>query len=190
MEAPSILEVLTGNKKILFGLALLVLALILAFSAIYKRTKTYSQEGNIGLGETVEIEKKITKQEGELRLKIDEKSTTRSVKINFFGDNNEVVREVYLSSEESKSIKLDGEVSYFKLVSGEGVLYYKYIIKYSYQPLRLLSLPAAILTVFGVIATYRGFDEFMIDFAKMRAKESNENKVLTEREDQHVDFMK
>ncbi|MBS3786649.1 hypothetical protein KGY79_00470 [Candidatus Bipolaricaulota bacterium] len=185
-KAPGILEVLSGNKRMLFGAVMLLLALILAFSAIYKRTATYYREGSIGPGETVGIEKRRPENEGKLNLKLEDQAVSKPIKAELLNDNREIVQRVSLDGEESSMVKIEKEVSYFKLASGEGSYDYEYRIQFSYQPFRWLSIPAALFTVFGVIAIYRGFDEFMADFAKERVQESEEE---LEEGGQHVDFM-
>lgn len=188
-EAPGILEVLTGNKRMLFGAVMLLLAIILAFSAVYNRTATYSREGSIKPGETVEIEKRRPENEGNFNLKLDEESASKFLEAVLLDDNREIVQEVFLSGDGGSTVELDEEVSYLKLVSGEGSYDYKYRIRFSYQPFRWLSIPAALFTVFGVIAIYRGFDEFISDFAKEKIEDLEEEEVETEEEGQHVDFM-
>ncbi len=188
-KAPGILEALTGNKRMLFGAVMLLLALILAFSAVYKKTATYSREGSVESGETVGIEKRRPEDEGKLYLKLDEESVSKSTEAALLKDNQEIVQKVSLGGDGGSTVEIGKGVSYFKLVSGEGSYDYEYRIKFSYQPFRWLSIPAALFTVFGVIAIYRGFDEFMADFAKERIGESEEGEVEIEEEGQHVDFM-
>ncbi len=185
-EAPGILEVLTGNKRMLFGAVMLLLALILAFSAIYKEAATYSREGTVAPGETIGIEKRRPENEGRFNLKPDRESVSETVEVALLNENREPLRKVYPGGKDDSTVEISRETSYFKLVSGEGSYGYEYHIKFSYQPFRWLSIPAALFTVFGVIAIYRGFDEFMADFAKERAQESEEE---LEEEGQHVDFM-
>ncbi|MBS3736884.1 MAG: hypothetical protein V5A87_08310 [Candidatus Bipolaricaulota bacterium] len=185
-KAPGILEVLTGNKRILIGAVMLLLALILAFSAVYNRTATYSREGSIESGETVGIEKRRPENEGKLNLKPVEESVSESAEVVLLDDNQEVLQTLYPGGKEDSAVEIDREASYFKLVSGEGSYDYEYRIEFSYQPLRWLSIPAALFTVLGVIAIYRGFDEFVADFAKEKIEESEEE---LEEEGQHVDFM-
>ncbi|MCF7890868.1 hypothetical protein K9M78_06575 [Candidatus Bipolaricaulota bacterium] len=187
-EPPGILEVLTGNRRMLLGAVMLLLALILAFSAIYKRTATYSRTGSVDSGETVGIEKRRPENEGRLNVKLDDERRSKSAEAELLDDNRELVRRVSLSGDEGITVEIDEGVSYFKLVSGEDSYDYEYRIKFSYQPFRWLSIPAALFTVFGVIAVYRGFDEFMADFAKERIEDSGEEEVEPE-EGQQVDFM-
>lgn len=188
-KAPGTLEVLTGNKRILFGAIVLLLALILAFSSIYKRTATYSRKGIIGSGETIGIEKRRPENKGKLNLKVDDETVSKSVEAALLNDNRELVRKVSLSDKGGSTVALDEGVNYFKLISGEDNIDYEYRIQFTYQPFRWLAIPAAIFTVFGVIAIYRGFDEFMTDFAKERIEESEEGEVETEEKGRHVDFM-
>lgn len=187
-EAPGVLEVLTGNKRMLFGAVMLLLALILAFSAVYNRTATYSREGSIESGETVGIEKRRPKNEGKFTLKLDGERVSKSADAALLDDNRETVRKVSLSGDGVSTVEIGKGVSYFKLISGEGSYNYEYRIKFSYQPFRWLSIPAALFTIFGVVAIYRGFDEYLTDFAKERIKESEESEVGAE-EGQHVNFM-
>ncbi|MBS3788209.1 hypothetical protein KGY63_00690 [Candidatus Bipolaricaulota bacterium] len=187
-EAPSIWEVLSGNMRMLFGAILLLLALILAFSAVYNKTGTFSQEGSVDPEETVGIEKRRPENEGKLNLKVDNETVSTSAEAALLDDNRELVQKVSLSGDGSNTVEIDEEVSYFKLVSGEDSYDYEYRIQFSYQPFRWLAIPAAIFTVFGVIAIYRGFDEFMTDFAEEKVEKTKEEGVETE-EGQHVDFM-
>ncbi|MFP4135554.1 MAG: hypothetical protein ACLFTO_00750 [Candidatus Acetothermia bacterium] len=81
-------------------------------------------------------------------------------------------------------LEIDGSASYFRVNSNDTRLNYEYEINYTYQPFRLLAIPAGLLTVFGVVALYRGFEEFMSNFAERRAKE-----LEKEKSGGHVDFM-
>lgn len=188
-EAPGIWEVLSGNKRMLFGAVLLLLALILAFSAVYNKTATFSREGSVDSGETVGIEKRRSENEGKLNLKVDNETVSKSAEAALLDDNRELVRKVSLGGDRGSTVEIDKGVSYFKLISGEGNIDYEYRIQFSYQPFRWLAIPAAIFTVFGVIVIYRGFGEFMTDFAEKRVEELKEEEVETGEEGQHVDFM-
>lgn len=185
-SAPGVLEVLTGNRKTLFGVASLLLAVVLAFSAVYRRSATFSREGDVESGETIGIEKRRPEDEGNLSILPREVPLEEPVEIVFLNDNLEVVRKTQLERGEDLGIE-EGE-SYFRLASGGLDLNYEYRIDYSYQPLRLLAIPAALFTVFGVIAIYRGFEQFMSDFATERVQEL-EDREEGENEGDHVDFM-
>ncbi len=185
-SAPGVLEVLTGNRKTLFGVASLLLAVVLAFSAVYRRSATFSREGDVESGETIGIEKRRPEDEGNLSILPREVPLEEPVEIIFLNNNLEVVRKTQLERGEDLGIE-EGE-SYFRLASGGLDLNYEYRIDYSYQPLRLLAIPAALFTVFGVIAIYRGFEQFMSDFATERVQEL-EDREEGENEGDHVDFM-
>ncbi|MBS3764888.1 hypothetical protein KGY71_00045 [Candidatus Bipolaricaulota bacterium] len=185
-SAPGVLEVLTGNRKTLFGVASLLLAVVLAFSAVYRRSATFSREGGVESGETIGIEKRRPEDEGNLSILPREVPLEEPVEIVFLNDNLEVVRKTQLERGEDLGIE-EGE-SYFRLASGGLDLNYEYRIDYSYQPLRLLAIPAALFTVFGVIAIYRGFEQFMSDFATERVQEL-EDREQGKNEGDHVDFM-
>ncbi len=185
-SAPGVLEVLTGNRKTLVGVISLLLAVALAFSAVYRRDATFSREGAVEPGETVGIEKRGPKDEGKLNILPKEGALDEHVEIVFLNDNREIVSRTQLAGGEEAEIN-EG-VSYFRLISDGVGLNYEYRINYSYQPLRLLAIPAALFTVFGVIAIYRGFEQFISDFAAERVKEL-EGREEGENEGEHVDFM-
>lgn len=185
-SAPGVLEVLAGNRKTLFGLFSLLLAVALAFSAVYRRSTTFPREGIVEPGETVGIEKRRPEKEGKLNILPGEDSLDEPVEIVFLNNNREVVRKTQLASGED--VGIDETDSYFRLASGGVDLNYEYRIDYSYQPFRLLAIPAALFTVFGVIAIYRGFEQFMSDFAAERVQEL-EDREDGENEGEHVDFM-
>jgi len=188
-EPPGILEVLTGNKRILFGVVVLLLGLVLAFSAVYNRTARYSRTGTIGLGEAVGIEKRRSANEGKLILDPETSAVSKPGVVALLNDDRELMRKVSLNSLEENVVEIRGGESYFELASGETSYNYEYRVKFSYQPFRWLSIPAALFTVLGVVAIYRGFDEFMADFARKRVEESEVGEEETKGEGQHVDFM-
>lgn len=189
-KPPAIWEVLTGNRKVLFGVVSLLLALTLAFSAIYNRTSTYSSLGTIEPGETVGINKRRSGNEGKLKLTLEDEPARKSIKVTLLDDNQESVRSVSLNSQkETIAVEIGKKISYFKLVSGNKSYEYEYRIKFSYQPFRWFSIPAALFTVFGVVAVYRGFDEFIAEFAEERVQSSEEGEGEVRGEGRHVDFM-
>jgi hypothetical protein len=185
-SAPGVLEVLAGNRKTLFGLFSLLLAVALAFSAVYRRSATFSREGIVEPGETVGIEKRRPENEGKLNILPGEDSLDEPVEIVFLNNNREVIRKTQLAR--GGDVGIDEADSYFRLASGGVDLSYEYRIDYSYQPLRFLAIPAALFTVFGVIAIYRGFEQFMSNFAAERVQEL-EDREEGENEGEHVDFM-
>ena len=186
-QPPSVLEVLTGNKKILMGAVSLILALTLAFTSVYKKTANYSRKGIIKPTEIVGIERRKSNNEGELAIKLDRGTASESIEVELLDDDLRPIRSVSFTESEDKTAEIDKEVSYFRLVSSERNFEYEYRIKFSYQPFRLLSIPAGLFTIFGVIAVYKGFDQFISDFAKKKIEQS-ENEEIDE-EGQHVNFM-
>lgn len=186
---PGVWEVLTGNRKTIFGFFSFLLALLLAFSAVYRRSATFSSKGVIESGETVGIEKREPENEGELNIFLGEGAPEGPVKMALMDENLETIRKVeHLGDNRSAQLEIGPNTSFFRLLSDGVRLNYEYRINYSYQPFRLLAIPAALFTVFGVIAIYRGFEQFMSDFAAERVQEL-EDQDEGEKEGEHVDFM-
>lgn len=186
---PGVWEVLTGNQKTIFGVFSFLLALLLAFSAVYRKSATFSSKGVIESGETVGIEKREPENEGKLNISLGEGTSKEPVKIALMDENLDTLREVEsLGDNRSAQLEIGPNTSFFRLLSDGVRLNYEYRIDYSYQPFRLLAIPAALFTVFGVIAIYRGFEQFMSDFASERAREVN-SEEKPEKPGEHVDFM-
>ncbi len=186
---PGVWEVLTGNRKTIFGVFSFLLALLLAFSAVYRRSATFSSKGIIESGETVGIEKREPENEGELSIFLGEGTSRESVKIALMDEDLETLREIEpLGDKRSAQLEIGPKTSFFRLLSDGVRLNYEYRIDYSYQPFRLLAIPAALFTVFGVIAIYRGFEQFMSDFAAERVQ-GLEDREEGENEGEHMDFM-
>lgn len=185
-EVPGILEVFTGNRKMILGVLALLLALVLAFSAIYRRRSTYSREGTVEPGKTVGIAKRKPENEGVLKLISAGGTEKRKFRVALLDDERRVIDEVDLVGSE-RSVEITDEVDYFKPIAG-GSFDYKYEIRFSYQPFRLLAVPAGILTLLGVVAVYRGFEQYMADFAEARVGET-EGTETKEEERPDIDFM-
>lgn len=187
-RVPGVVEVLTSNGKMLFGVFSLLLALLFAFSGVYRRSGTIQREGTIEVGEVVPLEEHKGVDSGALTLVLPDQPSARSFEVLLLGKNEEKLDVRTLVSGEKVELKIGSRTSYFKLAGSSGEASYEYSLDYSYQPLRLLSILAALLTAFGIVAIYKGFDQFMSKFAERRIKESKEEEGQPE-EGSHVDFM-
>lgn|GEM_PF-2294426 len=187
-RVPGIVEVLTSNGKMFFGVFALLLALLFAFSGIYIRSGTIRRQGTVSSGESVVIEKRKQVDSGVLTLGASSGRENRSLEVYLLGKNENKLMVRSLPVGEEVSLTIGARASSFKLVGGPGKVSYEYRLNYSYQPLRSLSIPAALLTVFGVIAVYRGFDQFMVKFAEEKVDET-EGPTEEGDESNHVDFM-
>ncbi|MEF8797904.1 MAG: hypothetical protein V5A79_00605 [Candidatus Bipolaricaulota bacterium] len=186
-KPPGVIETLIGNRKIVFGIISLFLALVLAFFAIHRRVATYSEKGLVEPGGTVGINRRNPNDEGKLSLKFarkDDPNLTEAVMLDY---ERNILETFTLKPGRDKELNIDSEVSYFKLARDGSTLTYSYVFQYTYQPFRLLSLPAALFTLFGVIAVYRGFNQYMTKFAEEKSRGSEEKG--SENEGQHADFM-
>lgn len=187
-KVPGILEVLTSNGKMLFGVFALLLALLFAFSGIYTRSGTIRRKGTLSSGESVKIEKKKRVDSGVLTLGASSLSENRSLEVYLLGQSENRLAVRTLAAGEEVKLTIGSGTSSFKLAGGPGEASYEYSLEYSYQPLRSLSILAALLTVFGVIAVYKGFDQFMVKFAEEKVDDMERPSEEGE-ESGHVDFM-
>ncbi|MFB6291733.1 MAG: hypothetical protein ABEJ25_08430 [Candidatus Bipolaricaulia bacterium] len=186
-EAPGVFEVLTGNKKILTGILLLVIGLVLAFSAVYRRTDTYSRQGILESGSSLAL--KNTRSDSQRKLTLirsDNPELSETIKVVFLNDDRTEVRSELVGPAEVLNLQLGSEVKYVKQATDGAKVKYRYSFSYTYQPFRLLAIPAALLTVIGVVAVYRGFNQFMKKFAERKIEEDEPE---AEVEEQGVNFM-
>ncbi len=186
---PGIIETLTGNRKMVFGIISLALAFLLALTAVYMQTSTYSKEGVLSSDKSKMIEKPSINSQGEIHLNHTRvASDSESVEVVLLGGDKQVLNSVSLDPGQSVILEINSETDYFRKGTDLGKISYKYSITYSYQPYRVLSIPAAILTVIGVVSIYRGFDQFVTGFAESKREES-EGKEESDDEEVGVDFM-
>lgn len=186
---PGIIETLTGNRKMVFGIISLALAFLLALTAVYMQTSTYSNEGVLSSDKSKMIEKPSINSQGEIHLNHTRvASDSESVVIVLLDGDKQVLNSVSLGSGQSATLEINSETDYFRKSSDFSKVNYKYSITYSYQPYRVLSIPAAILTVIGIVSVYRGFDQFVTGFAESKRVES-EGKEGSDDEEAGVDFM-
>ena len=114
-RVPGILEVLTSNGKMLFGVFALLLALLFAFSGIYTRSGTVRREGTLSSGESVKIEKKKRKDSGILTLGVSGGRENRSLEVYLLGQNENRLASRTLSAGEKVKLMIGSRVSSFKL---------------------------------------------------------------------------
>lgn len=187
-RVPGVLETLTSNKKMVFGIVSLLFALLLAFSGVYRKSGTIERQGMVATGELVGIKKRGKIDSGILRLSSSGKHQNKSFKVLLFGGEGKRLKVKKILAGETIEVKIGSQISSFELVGGSGEARYEYSLDYSYQPLRWFSVLAAVFTVIGVIAVYRGFNQFMHKFAERRIKEEEGGGGNSE-EGSHVDFM-
>ncbi|KXB04793.1 hypothetical protein AKJ50_00060 [candidate division MSBL1 archaeon SCGC-AAA382A13] len=183
-RTPGIIETLTGNKKIEFGILSLIIALILGFSAIYVQTEIYSDEGNLNSTQVVRIEKTGLNAQGELYLNYkDSNSYTNIIKVNILNQNRNIINSTELDPGENKKLILNSGATFFRKEENHGVISYNYYIYYSHYPYGLLSIPALILTIFGVISVLKGFNQYVNTVAREKEKSNADEK------EENIDFM-
>ncbi len=180
-DAPSLRDYLQ-DRHLKIGVILIVIALLLAIVSITRNVKTYDETENLPEGEFIQLRAKGTIMDSSVRLfngsgqslrgynvtlynsdfdtlkYIDVNFTTRNITI-FEKPSNEINRSDMNSS--SPEIVLDisniyGGILRLNDLDGQGEVQYSYELVYSVQPYRLLSIPAFILTMVGVVSFLRG----------------------------------
>lgn len=186
-KTPGIVETLTANKKMKFGVLFFVLALILGFSAIYMKTETYSEKGYLGSEQTIRIKKPRSNVQGKLYLSYDDSgSDMNQIEVSVLNQNREVIDSSVLRFGDNETLNLSANAEFFRKEEESGGISYSYLIYFSYQPYRVLSIPTLFLTVFGVLLVYKGFDEHMNSLSKGIKSSKSQKKG---KDQQEIDFM-
>jgi len=187
-KAPGVVEVLTGNRRMILGLVSFLLALLLAFSAIHRRSDSFQRKGELVPGTMVGVKKRASNDTGTLTVILSGASEEDRAKLILLDEKERELSSESLIPEEETELDIGTKVSYFKLVGGSSEASYEYQVDFTYQPWRSLAIPAGLLTIFGVIAVFKGFSQYMSEFAERQARESVDDGKYEE-EGAHVDFM-
>ena len=186
-ETPGIIETLKGNRKTKIGVVCFIVALVLGFAAVYVETGVLTEEGN--MKSDIAIRLRITGLSSQRDLLLDYDVSTpgeKKTSIRVLDKNREVINTIELDPGENTALSLSKEAAYLKRAEVYGNVSYVYTMNYSRHPFGLLAIPALLLTIFGVVTVYKGFNEYMKDLAG-EEKGSNSDR---QRVDQHnVDFM-
>lgn len=159
----SVLRSMASNKDIRRGFLCLGIAVILAFTAVIPQVNTDINKG------------KVTPDSGDhyiefwtspymvrnstLKLEYKSNSTPEVVNISIENEDFNVVRNISIDTTESVKIdltKFDSETVYLDINISEGSLYYTQRVRYTTHPYRVLSLPAAFLTILGMVYAFKG----------------------------------
>jgi len=176
MKSNKIKRKLKKRSMLFIGLLLMVTAIILAFASIQRQTEVFEGE-----------EKKLTAGGADM-LETRFQQANSSIEMEFHPDDNdedvnqnqtvviqnndfEVLKNITLPFNGTKEIELDNQAKWIRLNTQQGNLTYQQRITYRTQPYGLLSIPAFILTITGLVVTYQGKYQMKVE-KKMKEHEN------------------
>lgn len=145
-----------GNRSSKVGLLLLGLAVLCAFLSIYSDVKTYHGEEVLNSKGKKKLEQRSNVINSSIRLKYtspDNSSKSVTVTVLDF-ENNETWE--FEANGSKRTYDLDPDAYWLRYNQSEGELFYHQKIVYSGHPFRILTIPAFIMTVVGIVMFYRG----------------------------------
>lgn len=145
-----------GNRSSKVGLLLLGLAVLCAFLSIYSDVETYHGEEVLNGEGKKKLEQRSNVINSSIRLKYTpSENSSSSVTVTVLDyENNESWE--YEANGSERTYDLDPEAYWLRYNRSEGELFYHQKIVYSAHPFRILTIPAFIMTVIGIVMFYRG----------------------------------
>lgn len=194
------LKGLMKNYHLKLGLLLLGIALLLAFASINRQEETYRGDTMVLEGRDVEnhtlglqrLESKREAVESEITLNYtnDGPESKDDVNVTFSDYEFERNRTINIDKNNTKTIELKDDSYWIKsnFNATEGDVKYNQRLVYTTNPYGLLAIPAFVLTIVGMVLTYKGKYDVK---AEMELEEkSKKQKDTTEDEgEEGRDFM-
>lgn len=196
MKAKSIKRKLVKRSMLLAGLSMLIIALILSFVSIQRVNERYVSEEKIldGGGDFKTLETRYTSINSTLEMEfnpnnneVNEGNITVSLKDRDYNLEDNIT----VPLNETKTIQINGDehwiVSNFN--SSIGSLSYRQIIVFERQPYGILSLPAFVLTIIGIVVVYNGKHEMNVEKILKEQEKKRKEMDESEQDDIKPDFM-
>jgi len=185
-------EKFLANNKVKIGVLVLLLAVLLAFAAIHSEARTYESSNRTLEGkdpadppsswESLELKNNVVNSTLFLEYDPVGNNGSEEVEIKVTDFTVEDNRTISLDKNESKTVSLDGDAYWIvpEYNESEGNVTYRHEIVYSIQPYSLLTIPAFVLTILGIIITYSGQAEFKEKQARKREMSLMDEKMKGE----------
>ncbi|MGM0511035.1 MAG: hypothetical protein ACQESD_07970 [Thermoplasmatota archaeon] len=177
------------NNKIKFGVMFLLIAVLLAFVSIHSEAKTYQSsyrtlEGRnpddpLSGWESLEIKNSVINSTLFLEYTPDGENSSEEVEVEITDFTVDENRTITLDGDEPETVSLDDNAYWIvpKYNESEGNVTYRQEIVYTIQPFSILTIPAFVLTIFGIIITYSGQAEFKAKLAEKRMMAQQEQQM-------------
>ncbi|MFO7991872.1 MAG: hypothetical protein R6U61_06235 [Thermoplasmata archaeon] len=146
------------------GIVLILLAVLLSFISITNDIIHSTEEGVIkdggyyfldyrdeAVNSTMNIEY-VVNQNNTHNNTIENKTAA----VNITDEHFNTLHTLNMSADEKKSIDIDNNARYITANFSEGEIHYEHKIVFPYQPYRLLSIPALLMTMMGIVLFYKG----------------------------------
>ncbi|MFP4005662.1 MAG: hypothetical protein ACLFUR_02965 [Candidatus Hadarchaeia archaeon] len=175
------LDLVKENRKVKLGILLAFLGVMVALAAIDTSTEFEESSGFLEPGQSLRMIR-TGSIEGEVTFANKMSETDNELMVDILDTNGNVETEIVLGPGESKTVDLDMDSVYFRgRDTNSNILSYSYRIDYTTLPYRYLSIPAMLISIFGVFLIYKGLQEYS------RVTEGKREENIKEGE--HVDFM-
>ncbi len=162
-ENISVLKEMFHNKDIRRGFLCFTVALILAFAAVTPRLDTDSEKGEVtpeGDEQNFPLLISYRTRDSTLRLNYTSPNSSDRAIIHIRNNEDETLKNVSLSSNsvpiEIDLTAFDSDPAYISVNISSGILRYSQTIAYTRHPYSLVSLPAAFLTLLGMVYAFKG----------------------------------
>lgn len=154
---------ITRYKVLKIGVLLVLIAVLLSIISITNDVGTTTNEGVLEPDDSfyyIEWKESVINSTLDVKFVIDENSTdTKTATLNVTDRDFNNLQTINISDSEKKEIEIDTQARYIFPEFSEGEVQYTHEIVYYYQPYRLLSIPALILTIIGLVFSYKGRQE-------------------------------
>ena len=188
-KKPGVIKRISKNRDIKLGLLFLALALVFAFLSISQEIETSVDEGELnysGKDYPYPLERKYNERNADLYLEynVDNESDnkTRYAMIHFGNiDGDEFQEEFSRSIKENNNLTIDLDerdefIKYIWANFTAGNIEYSLEVTYLVQPYSLLTFPAMIFTLAGVVFSMKGKSAILVGIGK----EKKEDKMIKE----------
>lgn len=156
---------LTRYKLLKMGMLLILLAVLLSFLSITNEIGEMTEQGIIDDGGYYYIEWRDGAINSTMKIEyvVDHNNTieNKTATINITDENFNNLHSINVSAEVEKSIEIDNSARYITADFPDGGIHYEQRIVFNYQPYRLLSIPALLMTMIGIVLFYKGKQKLM-----------------------------